>query len=111
MGPGPEGAHGRFNGGVGRHDDDDLVRGLLFDGFQKLDAVHSGKQDVGEDQVKGPFFKQLQGLLGPAGGGHLVAVPFKNPPQGITEGGLVVHDQEPFGHQFFSFRNILFARA
>ena len=61
---------------------------LLLDGLQELDAVHAGKEDIGNNQVVGPLLELGQGGLGVVGGYHFIPFPDENPLQGFAQGGL-----------------------
>jgi hypothetical protein len=83
-GAGLHGGHRLFHGAEGGHHDHRQVRVEAFDLPQQFDAVHLGHLHVGEDEVHIVVGGELQGLLPPRRGEHLIAL--------LSQEGL--HDRE-----------------
>ena len=78
---------------VGGHHDDRHRRRHLAQAPQRLDAVETGHADVEEHEVRPTVGQHRQRLRAARGGGDLVAVLREVLGEDVTDGLLVVHDE------------------
>src|SRR4051812_2056839 len=60
-------------------------------------AVDLEHMNVGEDDGKGLFLQQLQGLLATAGDAYLIALPLEGATQELARDPIVVDNENPRG--------------
>jgi hypothetical protein len=76
-------------------DDDDGNRRLPRpDVAHGLQPVHSGHEDIEEQQIELTGFEQRERLVAVAGRRHLMPGPFQHQPDRDLHGRVVIHDQD-----------------
>ena len=102
VGPRPQGLDGRLEGGIGGHDDENLLRRLLVHPAEHLDPVDSREDNIGDDYVVHIRFEQNKPLFRRLGGIHGKPFLGEYPFYGLPQGLLIFNNQHALRHSHSS---------